>query len=245
MIRKESSEGIGYSVVELDNSRHILAAATPRSGNDLREQAHDALKTIRALMDEENMRGSIIRQAVFVRDSDQIEACRQIIHEFYGDDLPTTAYIPQPPCEGKLLEIEALGVGGNGNCEIHRYCEKMVVSQHEGIAWAHLSNVCPEADATNVYDQSLNIFQGAAKRLAKRGFSYDQVIRTWIYIGDIVGPEGKTQRYKELNRARTDVYEDIQFKASHALPGVTRPVYPASTGIGTEGKNIALSCMET
>ncbi len=243
MIRKESSEGIGYSVVELESSRHILAAATPREGNDLREQACDALKTIRALLDDENMRGSIVRQAVFMKDIDQIEECREIIHEFYGDNLPTTAYIPQPPCEGKLLEIEALGVGGNGGCEIHRYCERMVVSQHEGIAWAHLSNVCPEGDATKVYDQSVYIFREAAKRLAERGYSYDQVIRTWLYIGDIVGPEGHTQRYKELNRARTDVYEDIKFKASHALPGVTRPVYPASTGIGTEGKVIALSCM--
>ncbi|MBN2476522.1 MAG: dioxygenase [Pirellulales bacterium] len=243
LLRKQSSEGVGYAVVELNGTRHIVASAVPQAGADLREQAHDALRTIEAVMEDEGTRGSIVRQAVFMKDIGQIETCRQIIHDFYGEQLPATIYIPQPPCEGKLLEIEALGVGGRGDVEIQRYSERMVVSRHDGVAWVHLANVYPETTATGVYERSRNVFELAAQGLAARGFSYDQVMRTWLYLGDIVGPEGETQRYKELNRARTDFYEGIRFGAHLTPPGWERTIYPASTGIGTDGNDVVMSCM--
>ncbi len=110
-IRKASHEGIGYSVVELNDVRHVFAAAVPRRGLTLRQQADDALRTIEAVIQEEGTLGSIVHQAVFVPNVSQIDECRQIIRDFYGEEMPATSYIPQPPCEGKLLAIEALGVG--------------------------------------------------------------------------------------------------------------------------------------
>ena len=241
MIRKESSAGVGYSVFQLDGTRHILASAVPRTGTTLDEQAHDALKTIESLMQEEATQGSIVRQAVFMKDINQIEACRKIIHEFYGEDLPATTYIPQPPCEGKLLEIEALGVGGPGGSEIQRYSERMVVSRHDGIAWVHLTNITPTTDSQSVYDRSRSMFRETAKGLAARDFSFNQIIRTWLYLGDIVGPEGDTQRYKELNRARTDFFNEIQFTMAHVQGMPDVPLYPASTGIGANGRDVVMS----
>lgn len=243
MIRRESSEGIGYSIVELNDTRHILASAAPRHAGGLREQAYDALETIKAVIEEEGTWGSIVRQDVFMKDISQVEICRQVMRDFYGDHLPATTYIPQPPCEGKLLEIEALGVGGNGTVEIQRHSEQMVVSEHDGVAWVHLANVLPETTATALYDRSIDMFQRTSQGLAARGFSYDQVIRTWLYLGDIVGAEGETQRYKELNRARTDFYRDIRFGTNLTPPGWDRPVYPASTGIGTYGQGVVMSSM--
>lgn len=243
MIRRESSEGVGYSVVELNDTRHVLASAVPRRGEDLQTQAHDALRTIEAVIEEEGTLGSIVRQAVFMKDMTQIAACRRIINEFYGDQLPATIYIPQPPCEGKLLEIEALGVGGRGAVEIQRYSEQMVVSRHDGVTWVHIADVSPDTQSRSVYDRSRDVFQKASRQLAERGFSYDQVIRTWLYLGDIVGREGDTQRYKELNRARTDFYRDLRFGSNLTPPGWERTVYPASTGIGTEGHDVVMSCM--
>jgi enamine deaminase RidA (YjgF/YER057c/UK114 family) len=119
----------------------------------------------------------------------------------------------------------------------------MVVSQHDGVTWVHLADVSPETTGTGVYERSLDVFQRASRRLAARGFSYDQVIRTWLYLGDIVGSEGETQRYKELNRARTDFYQDLRFGANLTPPGWDRTVYPASTGIGTDGTDVVMSGM--
>ena len=69
------------------------------------------------------------------------------------------------------------------------------------------------------------------------------MIRTWLYLGDIVGWEEDTQRYKELNRARTDFYRDMQFGGNHAPVDLGHRVYPASTGIGSEGNDVIMSCI--
>jgi len=241
MIRKESSDGIGYSVVDL-GVRHVFASAVPRNGGDLHEQARDALRTIEDVIDEEGTLGSIVHQAVFVKDATLIDPCRQIMRDFYGDEMPATTYIPQPPCKGKLVEVEALGVGlGHGEVEIERHSESLVVTRHEGVAWIHCAHIVPNTGNGALYDRSLDAFGGLRQQLATRGARYDQIIRTWLYLGDIVGPEGDTQRYKELNRARTDFYRDLRFGMNHLPPEINWPVYPASTGIGTDGKEVVMS----
>jgi enamine deaminase RidA (YjgF/YER057c/UK114 family) len=80
--------------------------------------------------------------------------------------------------------------------------------------------------------------------LAKLDVGFDHIIRTWFYLGGIVADEGETQRYKELNRARTAFFEGVQFLAGcqPQLPQPNEP-YPASTGIGTEGRGLMLGCI--
>ena len=244
MIRKQSSEGIGYSVVELNDVRHVFASAVPRTGATLEEQAQDALRTIKEVNQEEGTRGSIVEQAVFMKDIRQMEACRRIMHEFYGPELPATTYIPQPPCDGKLLSIEALGVGrATEGVEIRRLCDRLVVVSHSGVSWVHCAQIVPETSATGVHERSLNAFEKMRRMIESVGMRFDQVIRTWLYLGDIVGPEGETQRYKELNRARTDFFRDLRFAPVKTPDGFSPIMYPASTGIGADSRDVVMSCI--
>ena len=245
MIRKVSSDGVGYSVVEVNDHRHVFAAAIPRSGATLREQTEDALRTMQAVMEEERTRSAIVQQAVFVKDFERLDECREIIRRFYGKKaMPATSYVAQPPCDGKLVAIEALGVGNdNGGVRIERYSERMVVTRHDGISWFHCADIRPDTISNGTYDRSTDAFMRMMRRLADRGVPYGNVIRTWLYLGDIVGAEGKTQRYKELNRARADFYQDFRFGAGLTPPSLNGSVYPASTGIGTDGRDILMSCI--
>ncbi len=244
MIRKESSNGIGYSVVDLNDTRHVLASAVPRHGATLEEQAHDALQTIKAVIQEKSTLGSIVKQAVFLKEIEHIEPCRRIMKGFYGDDLPATVYVPQPPCEGKLLGIEALGVDqGQGDVRIERLGERTVVTRHDGLAFLHLAHILPETDSTSVYERSLDALARMSDGIRAQGFRCHQIIRTWLYLPDIGGAEGDTHRYNELNRARTDFYRDIHFSAEHVPPEVRHRSYPASTAIGTSGADIVMSCI--
>ena len=244
MIRKVSSEGVGYSVAELSKVRYIFASAVPRGGTSLAEQAHDALGTIARVIREESARGSIVQQTIFLRDHGEIEACRKIIGEFYGADLPATAYVVQPPCEGKRLSIEAWGVSRKkGHFEVEHVSESLVILRHSDIAWAHCAGILPSTEAAGVHERSLSAFERMREALASRGFRYDQVVRTWLYLGDIVGPEADTQRYKELNRARADFYQDIHFLEPHVPPTLNGTVYPASTGIGAGDRDVMMSCI--
>ena len=244
MIRKVCSEGVGYSVVDLNDVRHIFACAVPEEGSNLSELSRDALHTIEAVIRDEGALGTIVRQVVFLKDGGQLAECKEIIHNFYGEDLPATSYILQPPCAGKELAIEAWGVGrGMDGEEIERDSEHLVVVRHHGVTWAHCSGIAPQTTENGVYAHSASAFERMRDILAGRGIRYDQVFRTWLYLGDIVGPEGDTQRYKELNRARTDFYEDLAFIEDHLAEGVKRPVYPASTGIGMSDTDVVMGCI--
>jgi enamine deaminase RidA (YjgF/YER057c/UK114 family) len=243
-IRKISSDGVGYSVVDLSDVRHIFAAAVPRKGETLQEQAQDALETIEAVMCDEGSWGSIVKQAVFYSDYEQLDELRRIMGEFYGPDLPATTYVPQHPCDGKLLAIEALGVGqGYGEVEIERRNEHVVIARHNGISWIHCGQIVPRSVARSVYGRSLNCFRQMRDLLTAEGVDFDQIIRTWLYLGDIVGEEGETQRYKELNRARSDYFRNHQFGGGLVPTPQPGTVYPASTGIGTDNHDVVMSCI--
>jgi enamine deaminase RidA (YjgF/YER057c/UK114 family) len=243
-ICKTSQAGIGYSVVELNDVRHVFAAAVPRGGATLRQQADDALRTIEAAIRDEGARNSVVHQAVFVADVSLIDECRQIIREFYGPELPVTSYIPQRPCDGNLLSIEALGIGrGKGNFEIERVSEQLVVARHNGIAWIHAACNATHPSHDGVYSQTNDAFQSLEKLLISQNVHFDQVIRTWLYLGGIVENDGPIQRYKELNRARSDFYRDISFIPDRLPDAFHGAAYPASTGIGIEGCGISLSAI--
>lgn len=244
-IGKVSHRGIGFSVVELNDVRHVIAAAVPRISGTLQQEADDALKTIEAVMYDVGTRGSIVHQAVFVADVRQVEAVRQMMRDFYGDEMPATSYIPQPPCEGKQLAIEAMGVGqGMGLVDIERLSEQLVIARHNDVAWVHAAYAVPQTPSGDVYDQSLSAFQQLNSLLSSVGVRFDQVIRTWLYLGGIVADDGPKQRYKELNRARTDYYQDINFLTDRLPPGFQgAPIFPASTGIGTEGRGLSISAI--
>ena len=61
-----------------------------------------------------------------------------------------------------------------------------------------------------------------ASLLDQAGVRFDQIIRTWLYLGDIVGMEGAVQRYQELNRARTDAFDGTDFLADRLPPAARR-----------------------
>jgi len=244
MIRKESSAGVKYSVVDLNGVRHVFANAVPRNGGDLEQQARDALHTIEAMAHEEGILGSIVHQAVFMSDIQQVEACRQIMRDFYGNEMPATSYIPQAPCGDKLLEIEVLGVGQrHGGVEIRRLSERTVTARHNGITWVHCANIVPETPAETIYDRSLDAFRRLDHELATWGFRYDQVVRTWLYLGDIIGLENQVLRYQKLNLARTDFYQNRCFTGDRFQGGSSRVCYPASTCIGANGRDVMMGCM--
>ena len=244
VIRKVSDKAIGYSVVNLNDVCHLFAAAVPRRGQTLRQQADDALSIIDAAAREEGSRGAIVHQSVFMADINQIDECRRVIHDFYGNDLPATSYIPQAPPEGKLLAIECMGVGQNrGRVEIDRVSEQLVVARHNGIAWGHCAQIVPQSQANGVYDGALSSFEQTRSLLNGVNIGFDGVIRTWLYCGAIGEQDGAASRYQELNRARNDFYQNIRFLDGRVPKGHRGLICPASTGIGAEGRDTMISAI--
>jgi enamine deaminase RidA (YjgF/YER057c/UK114 family) len=259
-IRKCSRSAVGYSVVSLNDVQHLYAAAAPRQDGTFEEQARDALLTIASVINANNGRGSIVQQAVFLADMTHRDRCRQIIADFYGRDIPVTSYIPQSPCGGRLLAIEALGVGqGNGEVQIERIGEELVIARHNGIAWVHAALAAHDHHGA-AYCDATAAMRHMRSLLGQAGVRYDDIIRTWFYLGGITEKDGSekknsekdgsampgkepVERYQELNRARADFYRDIRFLPGRAPAGRSCRVFPASTGIGTSGRGVVLGAI--
>jgi enamine deaminase RidA (YjgF/YER057c/UK114 family) len=244
MIRKTYSADRASAVVHLGGVRHLFAAAVPRDGGDFRQQARDALGAIEAVAREEGVWGSIVHQTVFLSDVRQVETCRRIMRDFYGDQLPAVSYVPQAPGGGELLAVEVLGVDTTGgNAEVRRLSERTVTVRHNGVTWVHCANVLPETPSQAAYDRSLDAFRRLEGELAACGFRFDQVVRTWLYLGDIVGLEDEVPRYQKLNLARSDFFQDRRFAGDGTLAASSRVCYPASTGIGADNRDVMMSCL--
>jgi len=251
-IRTVAHQGSGYSVVDFAGIRHVLAAAVPRCGVTLDQQLRDALCPIEAAIRDEQARASIVHQTVFLADISLAEECRRILGDFYGSDLPATSYLAQPSCTGKLLAIEALGVGrAGGEVTIQRAGEHLVVARHDGLAWVHVAQNAPPSPSPSsslspragVYQQTLLALEQTGALLSGVGVGFEQVVRTWLYVGGMGQENGFAPPYQELNRARTSFYRDIPFLANHVPEGCCRRVYPASTGIGMRADRLALSAI--
>ncbi len=243
-LRTESREALSYSVAELDGVTHVFAVAEPRRQGTIEQQTREALHTVQEVMEAEGTSGQIVEQVVFVRDARQQEVCRRIVRDRCGDQMPATTYVNQPPCSGKLVAVEAMAVGrGDQDVTIQRLSEQLVIARHGDVAWIHCGHIEPQTPARQVYKRSLDAFDRMARLLAEHGVGYTDVIRTWLYLGDIVGPEGDTQRYMELNRARTDYYRRFRFGPQHTAAGFHGTVYPASTGIGASNRDVLMSCI--
>jgi enamine deaminase RidA (YjgF/YER057c/UK114 family) len=244
MLQKTVCEGVEYSVVEFDGVRQVYAVAVPSSATPLMSQIEDALQALKTVFQREGVLGSIVMQTVFLENSGNQAACRRMMQEFYGQDLPATAYISQPPCGGNHVAIEVWGIAsGKGEVEIERFGEDMVLARHEGITCAYLADIRPEPSTELVYDRSLSAFHSAGVRLRDAGLRFENVFRTWLYLGDITAAERQTTRYLELNRARTNYYRDKKFAADRVPREWNRPVFPASTGIGTADRDLAIGCI--
>ncbi len=73
----------------------------------------------------------------------------------------------------------------------------MVIARHHGATWAYLADVHSEtcvARSEPVGLGSLPPGLSHGRRTADRsaGWRFDDVIRTWLYLGDITGKEGET-----------------------------------------------------
>jgi enamine deaminase RidA (YjgF/YER057c/UK114 family) len=73
--------------------------------------------------------------------------------------------------------------------------------------------------------------------------SFKDVVRKWLYQGGINEPEQEIERYRELNRARTDFFTEMQAAGRMLLRPDGSVIYPASTGIGMDGRGLVVSCL--
>lgn len=182
-------------------------------------------------------------QTVFLRDRDDVPMAELLFAACYGDKMPLTIFVVQPPCEGRGIAIEAWAVGTR-HAQVAYHSEHLVTVDYDGMRWIYASGGSLHREGRTAYEQSLEVFESMQNTLVEGGASFKDVVRVWLYQGSITEEVHGVERYRELNRARTDFFANIPFD-NRPLPSPHNghAIYPASTGIGTRCHGLITACM--
>lgn len=231
-----------HAVLELGSLARLAIMAVPGSRGEFREQAQELFAQVRCIVGRQPTPLTPTTMMVFLRDGADEAACQEIIRATFGPVSPVTTFVVQPPCCGAALGLELWALGGP-EVRIERFGPGVMAVEVAGIRWVYCGGLRGAPGLDGPFGESMGVFGQLREQLALAGADCGQLVRTWIYINQITaGPEGR-QRYQELNRARTEFYQGIQFGAETRAPGFNGPLYPASTGIGTQGRHVTLSAM--
>jgi enamine deaminase RidA (YjgF/YER057c/UK114 family) len=138
--------------------------------------------------------------------------------------------------------VEAWAIGGPG-VVIKRHTPHSVSVSYDGIRWVHCAGVGSRLHTTGAYRQTREVLDGLGAELQAADGRWEDVVRTWLYLGGITAPETGGQRYCEMNRARSDAFANLHFGRTLMRGRNGHPVYPASTGIGMLGQQLTAGCL--
>ncbi|MCA8997799.1 MAG: hypothetical protein KDA80_12460 [Planctomycetaceae bacterium] len=250
LCRHEEAQGVhsdllcdeSHTTIQLGNVYRIAIMITPQAKGDVIDQAWEVISTIREILRRQPVSMSVTSQTVFVRSAEEIEPVDHLFRAYYRDKMPATNYVVQPPCGGEALAIEAWGIGGDGvNTRFAR--PNVVEIDYDQLHWVYLSGIKTGGETGDAYSQSQKTFERLEEQLELSGMTFRDVVRAWIYQGGITALQGEVERYRELNRARADFFHEQESLGHMAVCRDGRMFYPASTGIGTLGRGLVLSCM--
>ena len=231
-----------HTTIGYDGVKRVALMVTPEAGGDFRDQTWEAMSTMRAILRQQGEPMALTVQTVFVDSAANVPKARRLFEAYYGDEMPLTLFVVQPPCDGRALAIEAWAIS-TGKVKVDYHSPRLVTVTHDGLRWIHASGGSLKLHGRTAYGQSMDAFEGMGAVLAEAGASFEDVVRTWLYQGGITEMEGGTERYRELNRARSDFFEAIPFNVRQLAAQNGRAIYPASTGIGTRGTGLVTTCL--
>lgn len=229
-----------HAVVDLGNLARMAVMALPHAQGDFRQQADELFAQLACIIARHPAQLTATTMMVFLSDTANEAECLELIRAHFGEGMPVTTVVAQAPCCGAALGVELWALGGPG-VAVKRLGPQLLTVESDGIRWVHCGGI--HAAASGPYEESLAAFQSMQARLKEAGVGFDQVVRTWLYVNQINSGAPGRQRYQELNRARTDFYRDIRFGSKSRAAQAPEVIYPASTGIGSSGTRLTMTCM--
>ena len=242
-------DGCAFSVVDKNGVDYFYGLAIPTEGANARMQIFSAFERLEAAMEEVDA-CSLVNLNIFLREIGDKQLVRAIMNEKYGDFLiPATTFVAQKPCDSNqaiVVEATAVNSGGKDNSlavSVYNQGEHATIVEYDDVSIGFFGGFTPGEETVGAYARSFDAFSKMRAEVEANGFLFPQVFRTWLYQGHIVLEEGDTQRYKELNRARSDFFYGTRFIEQYLPKNVPLgAIYPASTGIGADDVDIAMSC---
>jgi enamine deaminase RidA (YjgF/YER057c/UK114 family) len=242
-----SSSTRSHAVVRLGGIVRVALLLEPRPGRSLADEMAEVLDAVRGLQRRHDWPLVLTTQTVFLREAADEAICDQLLRNSPEHHTAVTHYTVQPPANGARLAVEAWAVAGPG-VTVEPLSVNATLVGYDGLRWLHTGNVKPAGIDREVQAAALDVFARNGELLSAAGMGWENVVRTWWYLGGITEAANGTQRYMEMNRARAEAFARLHFGNSHMAVTPQGAGYPASTGIGMKpgaGLSLATLALQT
>lgn len=169
---------------------------------------------------------TVVRQTLFLSAGADRKGIEHTVTTAYGGALPATTYAYQPPAEGHAVSCELWAMPAGARVERRG---GVSLASSDGVTWAFLGGL-ETAEGEDLHEGTRRILKKAQELFSRGGGNFNRTVRTWYYIGNILGSDKGSLRYDQANRARNDIYADM-------WPDLR--LSPASTGIGMSTNRLA------
>ena len=228
-----------YEVSRIDGAwaTKVYVCVRPDPGGTFESQAQQVYERLdRVLSEQGACRQDVITEKVFFHDlAEEFDALRTARGAFYQSHSlggPATTYVQQQPCRpGTMLELQArviyasksdhevevevleadLGAGSARILRSHGY-------EH---IYAHNITGGSPGDGLDYAGQMEQVFDKSEALLGSLGLTFRDVVRTWLYLGEM------ERDYDDLNRVRSAFFERVGVERLPASTGIQGGAYPA------------------
>lgn len=156
----------------------------------------------------------------------------ETLRDAFGDKCPSFSVIPQPPEKTYKVNVEAAYVESIG-CEVsfrmYNSIPYVLLDSPSGKQlWAGgIGTGNNKSDTRKAAEASFMLMK---EILDNEGFVFDNIVRQWNYIGNILEIKNELQNYQVFNEVRNEFYND--YRHVHC--------FPAATGIGMKHGGVIL-----
>lgn len=228
-------------MIPVQGATRVALMLTPEPAGTLGEQLPALLLRMQSLLQQQSAPMMVTTLTIFLREAQDRAQCEVLLAEHFRGQPPVMTLVQQPPGNGAAVALEAWAIGGD-QVQVERFGKHAVAVSYNGARYIHCGGLVAGGGG-DAYAQALVGLEGLRGALECAGTGFEDMVRTWFFLGDITGASLGKQRYQEFNRARTDVYQGIGFSSLLAGESGLGTVYPASTGIGMAGRDVAVGCL--
>jgi enamine deaminase RidA (YjgF/YER057c/UK114 family) len=259
MTNTTNSQTLVYNLTERDDIRRLYVAVSPNvktaracspSVLDYQLQVDSICEQLQTLLESTNLVHGIVNMFVFMADTSMKQLVRNAFVKLTGSSIgdceymPVTTFVPQPPADGSLVAVELYAVGGSSVLIANRCYGVSLELYYHDTMWLYTGDVLSNAMPVGAYRRTVAAFDEIENYLEMQDAEPEDLVRTWLFQGNLTYEEDGIQRYMELNRGRSDYFSTREkFLQSHLPRNHKGAVYPASTGIGTNGFDLVVSAV--
>jgi chorismate lyase/3-hydroxybenzoate synthase len=196
------------------------------------EEFTACLSELLALSTSSGPASDVLRLFVAVSDQRQLDKVNGQFGDRFAALAQRTEVVVQPPLLGQV-QINAWRVEQADIATRASESTSSVAAQ--SLEWHFSAKNFNGVSDAQLFSSFTRQFYDCLVASNEQGHSIEDLLRTWIYIGNITHGHHDETRYQVVNAARRDVFRKLKLNS-----GEVRSRFPASTGIGTQGTSINL-----